>query len=81
MCVFVSPVLIPSLTNGRVDHFHPTRYLSHLPVGTFLLHAAKKNNNAVKFVVPLKQNNLEGFINFFSFKKRPIICKLNIRGL
>ena len=28
----------------------------------FLLHAAKKNNNAAKFSVSLKQNNLEGFI-------------------
>ena len=28
----------------------------------FLLHGAKKNNNAAKFSVSLKQNNLEGFI-------------------
>ena len=35
VCVFVSPVLIPSSTNRRVDHFHPTRYLSHLPAGIF----------------------------------------------
>ena len=35
MCVFVSPVLIPSSTHRRVDHFHPTRYLSHLPAGIF----------------------------------------------
>ena len=28
----------------------------------FLLHAAKKDNNAAKFFVPLKQNNSEGFI-------------------
>ena len=28
----------------------------------FLLHAAKKNNNAAKFFVSLKQNNSEGFI-------------------
>ena len=35
MCVFVNPVLIPFSANGRVDHFHPTRYLSHLPAGIF----------------------------------------------
>ena len=28
----------------------------------FLLHAAKKDYNAAKFFVSLKQNNLEGFI-------------------
>ena len=28
----------------------------------FLLHAAKKNSNAAKFSVSLKQNNSEGFI-------------------
>ena len=28
----------------------------------FLLHAAKKNNNAAKCFVSLKQNNSEGFI-------------------
>jgi len=28
----------------------------------FVLHAAKKNNNAAKFFVSLKQNNSEGFI-------------------
>ena len=28
----------------------------------FLLHAAKKNNNASEFFVSLKQNNSEGFI-------------------
>ena len=41
----------------------------------FLLHTSKKkNNNAAKFFVSLKQNNSEGFhwrtINFFSFKNR-----------
>ena len=35
VCVFVSPVLIPSSTNSRVDRFHPTRYLSHLPARIF----------------------------------------------
>ena len=35
VCVFVSPVLIPSSTNRRVDRFHPTRYLSHLPARIF----------------------------------------------
>ena len=29
----------------------------------FLLHAAKKNNNAANFFVSLKQNNSEGFID------------------
>ena len=44
----------------------------------FLLHAAKKNNNAAKFF-SLKQNNSTGIIigasniNFFTFKKRPNI--------
>ena len=28
----------------------------------FSLHAANKNNNAAKFLVSLKQNNVEGFI-------------------
>ena len=28
----------------------------------FLLHAAKRNNNAAKFFVSLKQNTFEGFI-------------------
>ena len=36
MCVFVNPVLIPSSTSQRVDHFHPTRYLSHLPLEFFI---------------------------------------------
>ena len=62
MYVFVSPVLIPSSTNRWVDHFHPMRYLSHLPTGIVLLHATKKNNNAAKFFASLKQNNSEGFI-------------------
>ena len=35
VCVFVSPVLIPSSTDRRVDRFHPTRYLSHLPARIF----------------------------------------------
>ena len=29
LCVFVSAVFIPSSTNHRVDHFHPTQSLSH----------------------------------------------------
>ena len=76
--MFVSPVLITSSTNRRVDHFHPTRYLSHLLAGifycmplsarwNFLLPAAEKNNNAAKFFVSLKQNNSEGFIGAPSF--------------
>ena len=60
--MFVSPVLIPSSTNRRVDHFNPTRYLSHLPAGIFLVRAAKKNDNGAKFFVPFKQNNSEDFI-------------------
>ena len=35
VCVFLSPVLIPSSTNSRVDHFRSTRYLWHLPVWNF----------------------------------------------
>ena len=41
-----------------------------------LLHAAKKNNNAAKFCVSLKQNNSEGFISapsIFLALKRPNI--------
>ena len=64
VCVFVSPVLIPSSTNRRVDHFHPTRYLSHLPAGSFLLHAAKKNNNAAKFFASLMQNWLRSHLGY-----------------
>ena len=41
-----------------MDHFHPTRYLSHLPAGIFLLHAAESNNNAAKFFASLMQNTL-----------------------
>ena len=42
----------------------------------FFLHATKKNNNVVKFLVSLKQNNSEGFIilvhhKFFCFKVIP----------
>ena len=55
--VFVSPVLIPSSTNHWVDHLHPTRYLSHLPPRIFYCLPLRENNNAVKFIVSLKQNN------------------------
>ena len=76
VCVFVSPVLIPSSTNRRVDHFYPTRYLSHLPAVFFLLHAAKKNNNAANFLCLwskiIRKASLPQHI-FFCFKKRPNI--------
>ena len=43
----------------------------------FLSHVAKKNNNAAKFFVSLKQNDWEDFNDapyiFFSFKQRPNI--------
>ena len=77
--VFVSPVLISSSTNRRVDHFHPTRYLSH---GIFLLHAAKKNNNAAKFFVfEAKQFGRMHWrtIIILSFKKGLNICKSVVR--
>ena len=38
----VSPVLMLSSTNRRVDHFHPTRYLSHLPAGIFYCMPVRK---------------------------------------
>ena len=54
----------------------------------FLLHAAKKNNNAAKFFVSLKQNNSEGFIihwctiKFLALQRDQIyVSTLNIRGL
>ena len=56
MCV-CEPRAHPSSTNRRVDHFHPMGYLLHFPTGIVLLHATKKNNNAAKFFVSLKQNN------------------------
>ena len=62
--MFVSPALIPSSTNRQVDHFHPTPYLSHLPVGIFYSMPLITQRNFFN----LKQNNSEGF---FSFKKRP----------
>ena len=58
----MSRLLIPSSTNRRVDHFHPTGHLSHLSAGIFLLHAAKKNNKAANFFLSLTQNNSEGFM-------------------
>ena len=60
-CVFVSPVLIPSSTNRRVDHFHPTRYLSHLPAGIFYCMPLRKITQ--RNFVSLKQDNSEGFID------------------
>ena len=56
VCVFVNPVLIPSSTNGRVDHFHPTRYLSHLPAGIFYCMPLRKTITQRNFL-SLKQNN------------------------
>ena len=68
-CACLSPVLIPSSTNRRMDiYLHSTRY-------KFFLSAAKKKNDAVKLIVSWKQNNSEGFIGapkiLFNFKKRP----------
>ena len=48
VCVFVRLVLIPSSTYHWVDHFNPTRYLSHLPAGVFLLPAAKRKQQRRK---------------------------------
>ena len=76
MCVFVSPLLIPSSTNRRVDDFHPTRYLSHSPAGIFYCMPRRKIIKQQNVFVPFKQNNSEGFIGvpyFVSFKKRPNI--------
>ena len=36
--------------------------LSHLPAGIFYCMPLRKNSNAAKFSVSLKQNNSEGFI-------------------
>ena len=48
VCVFVSPLLIPSSPNRLVDHLHPTRFQSHLPAGIFycmLLRKIKTQRN------------------------------------
>ena len=75
VCVFVSPVLIPyfnQLSGGSLPSYAISVAFDRW---NFLLHAAKKNNNAAQCFVSLKQNNSEGFIAapwfFFSFKKGP----------
>ena len=76
VCVFVSPVLIPSSTNRRVDHFHPTRYLSHLPAGIFYCMPLRKiitQRNFLVFEAKLFGRLHWRTIIFFSFKKRPNI--------
>ena len=53
--MFVSPVLTrPSSTNRRVDHFHPTQYLSHLPAGILYCMPLRK--------IITQRNHSEGFI-------------------
>ena len=75
VCVFVSPVLIPyfnQLPGGSLPSYAISVAFARW---NFVLHAAKKNNNAAQCFVSLKLNNSEGFIGapwfFFSFKKRP----------
>ena len=61
-CVHVlSLVLIPSSTNRRVHHFHPTRYLSHLSASIFYCRPLRKIITQRNFL-SLRQNNSEGFI-------------------
>ena len=58
MCVFLSPMLNQSSGGSFSSYVISVAFARW----NFLLHAAKKNNNAAKFSVSLKQNNLEGFI-------------------
>ena len=52
------PIFNQSLGGSFPSYAIPVAFASW----NFLLHATKKNNRAAKFFVPLKQNNLEGFI-------------------
>ena len=76
VCVFVSPVLIPSSTNRRVDHFHPTRYLSHLPTRLLYCMPLRKIITQRNFLCLcskiIRKASFAHHI-FFSFKKRPNI--------
>ena len=77
MCVFVSPVFIPSSTNPWVDHFHPTRYLSYLPPGIFYCMPLRKNiitsRNFLCLWSKIIQKASLVHHKFFCFKKRPNI--------
>ena len=77
MCVFVSPVFIPSSTNPWVDHFHPTGYLSYLPPGIFYCMPLRKNiitsRNFLCLWSKIIQKASLVHHKFFCFKKRPNI--------
>ena len=72
--MLVSPVFIPPYLHLNLRHM---RMAAHLAAGIFLLHAAKKNNNAANFsfVSEAKQFGTLHWrtINYFSFRKRPNI--------
>ena len=85
VCVFESPVLIPSSTNRRLDHFHPF-HLSHLPAGTFycmLLRKIITQRNFLCLLSKIIQKASLAHHNFFLALKRDRIqvCMLNVHGL
>ena len=45
-------------------HLHHTRTAVAFARWNFLLPALRKNNNAAKFILPLKENTSEGFNHF-----------------
>ena len=64
VCVFVSPVLIPPSTKRRciqLHHLHYTRIAFAFARLNFFSLPLRKNNNAAKFIVSLKQNISESF--------------------
>ena len=72
VCVFVSPVLIPSSANRRLDHFHPTRYLSHSPAGIFYCMPLRKIITQRNFLCLWSKIIRKASLthhNFFSFKE------------
>ena len=86
VCVFVSPVLIPSSTNRRVDHFHPMQYLSHLPAGIFYYMPLRKiktqRNHLRLWSKIIRKASLAHHKFFLALKRDQIeVCTLNIRGL
>ena len=84
VCVFLSLVLVPSLTNRRVDHVHPTRYLSHLPAGIFYRMPLGKiitQRNFFLWSKIIRKAWLAHHI-FSALKRDQIeVCTLNVRGL
>ena len=84
VCVFVSLVLVPSLTNRRVDHVHSSRYLSHLPAGIFYRTPLGKiitQRNFFLWSKIIRKAWLAHHI-FSALKRDQIeVCTLNVRGL